>query len=75
MKKLILATVSAAALFGVAACSDSTDTTTTQSVEPPVTSTPAPSDPAMSPTPTAPSAPAEEMKPAEPAAPAPAPAQ
>lgn len=32
MKKLVLASVSALALFGVAACSDATDTTTTQSV-------------------------------------------
>ena len=32
MKKLILASVSALALFGVAACSDTTDNTTTQSV-------------------------------------------
>ena len=39
MKKLILATVSAIALFGVAACSDSgkggADNTTTQSTQPP----------------------------------------
>ena len=45
MKKLILASVAAIALFGVAACSDSgtggTDTTTTQST------TPAPADPAQ----------------------------
>jgi negative regulator of sigma E activity len=40
MRKLILATVSAAALFGVAACSD-TDNTTTQAVEPPATNEPA----------------------------------
>ncbi|MDP3895134.1 MAG: hypothetical protein Q8Q62_00515 [Mesorhizobium sp.] len=47
MKKLILASVSAIALFGVAACSD-TDSTTTQSVEPPAeTLTPmVPTDPA-----------------------------
>lgn len=48
MKKLILASVSAIALFGVAACSD-TDSTTTQSVEPPAeTTTPmvVPADPA-----------------------------
>lgn len=69
MKKLILASAAAIALFGVAACSDSADTTTTQSIDPPVeNSTPAPSDPAMAPTP-APEAPADEMKPA-PAAPA-----
>lgn len=46
MKKLILASVSALALFGVAACSDSTDSTTTQSVKPPATETPAPVTPA-----------------------------
>ncbi|MGB3389142.1 MAG: hypothetical protein WBA88_14260 [Pseudaminobacter sp.] len=39
MKKLILATVSAVALFGIAACSDSTDSTTTQSTTPPATDT------------------------------------
>jgi hypothetical protein len=39
MKKLILATVSAVALFGIAACSDSTDNTTTQSTTPPATET------------------------------------
>jgi len=45
MKKLILASVSAIALFGVAACSD-TDNTTTQSIDPDVqTTTPlAPAD-------------------------------
>lgn len=49
MKKLILASVSAMALLGVAACSDSgTDTTTTQSVTPPVE---APADPATPATP------------------------
>lgn len=32
MKKLVLASVSALALLGVAACSDSSDSTTTQSV-------------------------------------------
>ena len=38
MKKLILASVSALALLGVAACSDSgTDNTTTQSTNPPAT--------------------------------------
>lgn len=43
MKKLILASVSAIALFGVAACSDSgTDTTTTQSTNPPAVEQPAP---------------------------------
>ncbi len=35
MKKLVIASASALALFGLAACSD-TDETTTQSVEPPV---------------------------------------
>ena len=45
MKKLVLASLAAAALFGVAACSDnggSTDTTTTQSTNPPATEQPAP---------------------------------
>ena len=39
MRKLVLASLAAAALFGVAACSDnsSTDTTTTQSTNPPAT--------------------------------------
>lgn len=37
MKKLILASVSAIALFGVAACSEKKDSTTTQSVKPPAT--------------------------------------
>ena len=48
MKKLILASVSALALLGVAACSDSgTDNTTTQSTNPPAAEqpmTPAPAD-------------------------------
>lgn len=71
MKKLILASAAAIALFGVAACSD-TDTSTTQSVEPPAQTIPAPSDPSMTPAP-APEAPAtddgatEELKPAMPA--------
>lgn len=70
MKKLILASVSALALLGVAACSDSgkgTDTTTTQSTNPPAAEQP------MKPV-----APADNStKPAEPApaTPAPAPAQ
>jgi hypothetical protein len=70
MKKLILATLSAVAVLGMAACSDSgkgTDTTTTQSTAPaatPPATTPAPSDPGASGT----------MKPADPNAPA-APAQ
>nr|WP_295462889.1 hypothetical protein [Mesorhizobium sp.] len=69
MRKLILASAAAVALFGVAACSD-TDTSTTQSVEPPAQTTPAPSDPAVTPAPQAPAADdgaAEEMKPATPA--------
>jgi len=65
MKKLILAAVSAAALFGVAACSDSgTDTTTTQSTNPPVTD---PAAPTVQPT-----EPAPAEKPLEPAPAAPA---
>lgn len=70
MKKLILASVSAFALLGVAACSDSgkgTDTTTTQSTNPPAVEQPM-----------KPAAPADNStKPAEPApaTPAPAPAQ
>ncbi|WP_095202147.1 hypothetical protein [Mesorhizobium carmichaelinearum] len=69
MKKLILASVSVLALLGVAACSDSgkgTDTTTTQSTNPPAAE------------PMKPAAPADNStKPAEPApaTPAPAPAQ
>ncbi|MBZ9701530.1 MULTISPECIES: hypothetical protein [unclassified Mesorhizobium] len=69
MKKLILASVSALALLGVAACSDSgtgTDNTTTQSTNPPAEQ------------PMKPAAPADNStKPAEPApaTPAPAPAQ
>ena len=35
MKKLILASVAAVALFGIAACSENKDKTTTQSVKPP----------------------------------------
>ena len=70
MKKLILASVSALALLGVAACSDSgkgTDNTTTQSTNPPAAEQPM-----------KPAAPADKStKPAEPApaTPAPAPAQ
>jgi hypothetical protein len=69
MKKLILASAAAVALFGVAACSD-TDTSTTQSVEPSAQTTPAPTDPAVTPAPQAPATDegaAEEMKPATPA--------
>ena len=41
MKKLILASISALALLGVAACSDSgTDNTTTQSTNPPAADQP-----------------------------------
>ena len=41
MRKIILASVSALALFGVAACSDSgSDSTTTQSTTPPATEQP-----------------------------------
>jgi len=63
MKKLVLASISAVALLTVAACSDSTDNTTTQSVEPPANEemAPAPSndpmkpaDPAMKPAPVEP---------------------
>lgn len=64
MKKLILASVSGIALMGLAACSD-TDNTTTQAVpgdQPPVT------EPAPEIAPTEPAAPA----PMEPANPAPA---
>jgi hypothetical protein len=49
MNKLILASLSAVALFGVAACSDTgTDTTTTQSTDPAATET-VPVDPAAPP--------------------------
>lgn len=58
MRKTILALASAAALFGVAACSDTgTDETTTQSVNPPVTE-PAPAAPEATPPADAPMAPA-----------------
>lgn len=55
MKKLVLASVSAVALFGVAACSDSTDTTTTQGVPDTQMNEPAPApvDPATPATPPA----------------------
>ena len=52
MNKLILASLSAVALFGVAACSDTgTDTTTTQSTDPAATDTmdAQPADPAAPP--------------------------
>lgn len=66
MKKLVLASVSAVALFTVAACSDSADTTTTQGVPNATTTEPAPAP--MEPA----SPPATEPAPAQPA---PAPAQ
>lgn len=55
MKKLVLASVSALALLGVAACSDSTDATQTQSVPETQTTEPAPVpvDPATPATPPA----------------------
>ena len=71
MRKLILASVSAIALFGVAACSD-TDGTTTQSVEPPADQTQpmtptTPTDPAATPPPAAevPADPAPAAAPSE----------
>lgn len=68
MRKLILATASAIALFGVAACSDSgVDETTTQSVKPPVTE-PAPATPETT-------APADQPMQPKPEAPATAPQQ
>ena len=65
MRKLILASVSAIALFGVAACSD-TDDTTTQSVDPMEESTPTTPAPADDPAATPPpaDAPAEQPAPA-----------
>jgi hypothetical protein len=57
MKKFVLASVSALALLGVAACSDSTDNTTTQGVPDATTTDPAPVDP-MAPPATDPAAPA-----------------
>jgi hypothetical protein len=59
MKKIILASVSAIALMGLAACNDNggTDNQTTQSTTPPATTAPAtpPADNSMKPAPTAPS--------------------
>ena len=50
MKKFVLASLSVIALFGIAACSDTaTDTTTTESVNPPATEQPV-QDPAAAPT-------------------------
>ena len=73
MRKFILASVSALALFGVAACSDSgKDNTTTQSTTPP------PADQPMTPAAPKASPPADTgtgnstMQPAQPAYPAPA---
>ena len=61
MKKLVLASVSALALFGVAACSDSADSTTTQGLpDTQQQSEPAPADPAAPATP-----PATEPAPAQ----------
>lgn len=45
MKKLILASISAVALFGVAACSDSTDATQTNSIPDPAATETAPVTP------------------------------
>jgi hypothetical protein len=84
MKKLILATVSAVALLGVAACSDSgTDNSTTQSTNPPAAEqpmTPATPDTTTSPQATPPAtddSTTQSITPAPdaPAEPAPAPAQ
>jgi hypothetical protein len=71
MKKLILASVSAIALLGLAACNDNggTDNQTTQSTTPPATdqATP-PADNTMKPAPTTPqAAPTTPAKPAQPA--------
>ena len=74
MKKFVLASVSALALFTVAACSDSADTTTTQSV-PPVEEPMAPqAEPNATPAPEVNPAPEADPAPLQPA-PAPAPAQ
>ncbi|HEV2900194.1 MAG TPA: hypothetical protein VGX71_20615 [Pseudaminobacter sp.] len=62
MRNLILAFVSAIALFGVAACSDTADNSTTQSTTPPADTT----QPAPAP---------EATPPADTTQPAPAPAQ
>jgi hypothetical protein len=60
MKKLILASASAIALFGIAACSDTADNTTTQSTTPPAEET-APATPEATP-------PADTTQPATPPA-------
>ncbi len=44
MKKLLIASASVVALFGLAACSD-TDENTTQSIDPPAQTNPAPMQP------------------------------
>jgi hypothetical protein len=49
MRNLILAFVSAIALFGVAACSDTADNSTTQSTTPPAETATPPADPATPP--------------------------
>ena len=66
MKKLVLAGLSGLALLTVAACSDSTDGTTTQSTTPMEETAPA-TPPATNATP-----PADDAAPAEPVTPAPA---
>jgi hypothetical protein len=76
MKKLILASASAIALFGLAACSD-TDNTTTQTIPEPAQDAPAAppaTEPSAAPTAPADTAPAEEnAAPTEPAPTEPAP--
>lgn len=67
MKKLILASVSAVAMLGLAACSDSTDSTTTQSTNPPAETT---TPPAASPDMTPDTGTGGDMQPADPAQPA-----
>lgn len=79
MKKAILAALSGVALFGIAACSD-TDDTTTQSVNPPLEEqapaiAPAPIDPAPSAEPAPEAAPSDDAAPMEPSGEQPAPAQ
>lgn len=70
MKKLVLASLSGLALLTVAACSDGTDNTTTQSVQPLVDEQPMDAAPVAPEA--APSAPADEpaddtLRPAQPA--------
>jgi len=69
MKKFILASTAAVALFGIAACSDNTDKTTTQSTTPPAKeqSTPPAASPA---TPAQPNTNGGTTQPEKPAAPA-----